>query len=249
MKERFDRINNDLSLRQLSEGLTFGTDAYLLAAYLRPAPRARAVELGTGTGVISLLCASKNKFAHITALEIQEEFVAVAGRNVTENNLEDRMTVQQGDVRTWGLSACGGEVNTVFCNPPYMRTDSGAANDCDAKNTARHEVFGGIADFCACGARILKTGGRFVCVWRPDRLADLMAALQAARLSPKRMTFVHADTKTGPCMVLTEAVKGGATGLVVTPPLLLHDVPADEKGRRPLSPAAQAVYDTCRLGY
>ena len=53
--ERIDEINDSLRLIQKKSGLTFGTDAYLLYAYLKKKPMARAVDLGAGTGIISLL--------------------------------------------------------------------------------------------------------------------------------------------------------------------------------------------------
>ena len=53
--ERLDEVNEQLRLIQKRQGLTFGTDAYLLAAFIRPQPRAKAIELGSGSGIISLL--------------------------------------------------------------------------------------------------------------------------------------------------------------------------------------------------
>jgi tRNA1(Val) A37 N6-methylase TrmN6 len=61
------------------------------------------------------------------------------------------------------------------------------------------------------------------------------------------MTFVHADAESEPCMVLTEAVKGGSPSLRVTPPLLLYQPPSEGKQSRALTSQAQAVYDSCRL--
>ena len=58
--ERLDKVNEDITLIQKEKGLTFGTDAYLLASYIRPRSNSVAVELGAGTGIISLLCAAKN---------------------------------------------------------------------------------------------------------------------------------------------------------------------------------------------
>jgi hypothetical protein len=58
--ERLDYINEDLSLIQLKRGLTFGTDAYLLSAFVRERS-GRGADLGSGTGVASLLCLTKNK--------------------------------------------------------------------------------------------------------------------------------------------------------------------------------------------
>lgn len=241
--ERVDRVNEQIVLIQKKAGLTFGTDAFLLAAYLRPRPNGRAVELGTGTGIVSLLAAARGRFAHIDAMEIQPDFAELAARNVVLNGLCERVRVHSADVREVSASTLGYEVDTVFANPPYMRTDTGRRNDSDYKYLARHEVCGGIEDFCGAASRLLKHGGHFVCVFRPDRLAPLMAALETYRLAPKRMTFVHADAASEPSMVLLDAVKGGADGLRVSAPLLLHDAPCGT-GTRPLSAVAQAIYDT-----
>ena len=67
-------INQDLSLIQSVKGLTFGTDAYLLSAFVKKTPRARAVDLGSGTGVIPMLCMANGKAAKYYAVEVQECF-------------------------------------------------------------------------------------------------------------------------------------------------------------------------------
>lgn len=241
--ERLDEVNEKISLIQKKDGLTFGTDAFLLAAFMRSQKRALAVELGTGTGIISLLLAARERFAKIWALEVQEEFSTLAARNVLLNRMETRVLVRHADVREISVSEIGKEVDVVFSNPPYMRTDSGKRNQSDGKYIARHEVCGGIGDFCAAAERLLKYGGRFYCVYRPDRLSELMAALQKHHLEPKQMVFVHADVESEPSMVLISATKGGAPSLRILPPLILHDS-ADKTGVRKLSAQAQRIYDT-----
>ena len=221
--ERLDEINENLRLIQKKDGLTFGTDAYLLASFMRGGGKLRAVELGTGTGIISLLCAARSRFAHIDAFEVQEDFVSLTKRNVALNVLDERITVHGADIRDVSSGTLGYEVDAVFTNPPYMRTDSGKRNLSDHKYIARHEVCGGIADFCAAAGRLLKHGGKFYCVFRPDRLSELMGAMLESKLEPKRMTFVHADKKKEPSMVLIEAIKCGACGMRVSAPVILFD--------------------------
>ena len=63
--ERIDFVNENITLTQKTLGLTFGTDAYLLYAYLRKNPKGLAADLGAGTGIISLLAAAKGKFSKI----------------------------------------------------------------------------------------------------------------------------------------------------------------------------------------
>lgn len=237
--EHIDEVNDRIRLIQKSGALAFGTDAYLLSAFLRPAPRAHAVELGCGNGIISLLAMARGRFWKATALEIQPEMAELSARNVALNGFNARIAVAQCDVRSLTPSALGGEVEVIFANPPYMRTDSGFASPSEQKQTARHETEGGIADFAAAAGRCLKYGGLFYAVYRPDRLESLFAALKDARLAPKRMVFVHDHPKAAPSMVLLEAKKGASEGLVILPPLLLHD----RVGDTALSARAQEIYD------
>ena len=246
--ERLDEVNEQISLLQKKNGLTFGTDAYLLAAFLRPAPQKRAVELGAGTGIVSLLVAARGKVRDVVAVELQEEYAELSARNFARNGFSDRLRAVCADVRDLSPKDLGYECDVVLSNPPYMRTDSGLPNRNAGKNTARHETAGGIADFASAASRLLKHGGVFLTVYRPDRLADLMDALRSASLEPKRMTFVAADAHTAPSIVLVESKKGAAAGLTLTPTLLLYREPAGS-GPREMTPEALAVYDTCALSY
>ncbi len=242
--ERLDKVNESLTLIQKKDGLTFGTDAYLLAAYMKSNANATAVELGAGTGIISLLCAARSRFKKIYAVEIQPDFAELTERNVKYNGLDEKIEVVCGNVCELRGNSFGKEVDVVFSNPPYMRTDSGKRNESDHKYIARHEVFGGIEDFCAAAYRLLKHGGKFYCVWRPDRLSELMKAMSDNRLEPKLMTFVHADSKTEPSMVLVSAIKGGAPSMKVTRPILLYEEEIFEGGKRKMTADAEKIYDT-----
>ena len=237
--EKTEDINEQLTLTSAVCGLTFGTDAYLLSAYVRRRPHGRAVDLGSGTGVIALLCASRGAFARIHAVELQPEFGALIARNAADNDLSDRIVPVVCDVRSLTAADVGGEVDAVFSNPPYMRAGAGFGNTLEALEIARHEVCGGIGDFCACAYRLLKHGGKFYAVWRPDRLTDIIASMRENRLEPKIMTFVHADSDSIPSMVLISATKGGASGMRLTAPLMLYD----GKDRSEMSEKAKKIYE------
>ena len=249
--ERLDRVNEHITLIQKKNGLTFGTDAYLLSAFVRPDKNALCVDLGSGTGIIPLLLCRRDKVARAVGVEVQADFAALIGRNAALSDLSDRLIPLHADLRDLtqtSLGAALGEeqgrcADIVVANPPYMRMGNGRRNEADAKYIARHEVCGGIADFCAAAARVLRYGGTFYVVYRPDRLSELLAALNKEKLEPKRMTFVHADAESEPSMVLIEARAGGKASLAVTPPLLLHEVESRGMAHRPLTAAAQAVYD------
>jgi tRNA1Val (adenine37-N6)-methyltransferase len=245
--ERLDRVNENLMLIQKKDGLTFGTDAFLLAAFIKQKKNCRAAELGAGTGIISLLCATKEKLLHIDAYEIQEDFAHIARRNVELNGLCEHIRVINEDVRNIKPHKFGGEVDVVFSNPPYMKTTSGKKNESERKYIARHEVCGDIGDFCAAAYRLLKHGGSFYCVWRPDRLTSLICELRKNSLEPKKLVFVHSNESAEPSMVLVCATKGGAEGIRVSPPLFLNEA-VDKDGRCKMTARAEQIYETMSFG-
>ena len=238
------KINDDLNLIQNENGLTFGTDAYLLSAFTMGGRNKIGADLGSGTGIIPLLLSSREKAAKIYAVEVQESFCDLISQNAKLNGFEDRIIPIHANVTDLKSADIGGEIDFVTSNPPYMKTNSGKRNEHDEKYIARHEVCGDIDDFCACAYRLLKHGGKFHCVYRPDRLTDLICALRENRLEPKVITFVAATADSDPSMVLVRAIKGGASGNTVTRTLFLHDSKEDA-AKSILSKDAQAIYDSC----
>ena len=218
---RTDRINENLTLVQNEKGFAFGTDALLLAGYLPKLTGGTALELGAGNGVISLLAASRGKFKKIYAVEIQSESAMLARQNVTENNLQGVVSVIEKDLRLLKDEIPAGSIDCVFSNPPYMKAGHGKDCKTASRQAARHEENGTILDFCRMAAKLVKYGGSFITVYRPDRLESLFASLKECGFAPKRITFVYRDHLHTPSLVLTEAKRGGKEGLYCTPPLLL----------------------------
>ena len=218
-RERTDRVNERLVLTQRMAGLTFGTDALLLAAYVRRGEQSRALELGGGSAIVSLLLAAREKVRSIECVEIQSAYAELALKNVRENGLEDRITVICADIRN--PADYGKEpFDLVLANPPYMTCDVPPCEE-EEKQIARHEVCGGIREFARAAGTKLRWGGSFFCVYRPDRLADLTEAVRDAGMEIKRMTFVHATPALSPSTVLIEAKRGGKPGMKVTKPLFI----------------------------
>lgn len=243
--ERIDTVNENLRLIQRTSGLTYGTDAYLLAAMLRPRPYSIGVELGGGSGIVSLLALTKQKLSHVHIWEIQPEYADLCHRNTVLNGLDGKATVHAGDIRTAKVSDIGGEVDVVFSNPPYMLPGSGKDNRTREMNIARREENGSIMDFCAAASRLLRFGGTCTVVYRPDRFVDLIDAMRKNALEPKYAVFVYPSVHDVPCLVLTEAKKGGSVQLSIAPPLVIY---ADKSAGR-YTPAMERVYAECSLRF
>lgn len=235
-----DKVNDGLTLTQFRQGLKFGTDALLLAAYLpeRKTP-CRAAELGSGTGILSLLLLSRRKADYIFAYEVQRDYALLTEKNAADNGYTDQMTVLCRDIRLASPADCGGELDLVVSNPPYLAANAGLRSAEPERDAARREQNGTIADFAAAAARLLRTGGSFYLVYRPERLSALFSALRNAALEPKQMTFVHEYPGAAPSLLLCQARKNAGEGLFVTRPLFLRDT----CGEKVYSADARAVYE------
>jgi tRNA1Val (adenine37-N6)-methyltransferase len=245
--ESVTEINENLKLIQNTNGLTFGTDAFLLSAFVSGGRNLLGADLGSGTGIIPLLLCNREKAKKIYAIEVQESFCELIAQNAELNGFSERIIPIHRNVTDLKASDLGQELDFVVSNPPYMKADSGKRNQHEEKFIARHEVCGDIGDFCACANRLLKHGGKFYCVWRPDRLTDLLFAMREHKLEPKVITFVSATTDSEPSMVLVRAIKGGASGCRTTRNLFLHDS-KENAAKSILSDDAQKIYDTCSFG-
>ena len=216
--ERCDFVNDKIKLIQQTDGLTFGTDALLLAGYINGKYKL-GCEYGSGTGIISMLLLTRDKLLSTVAIEVQDEYAALTRKNAELNLLSDRLAVVHSDLRDYKNE---NDFDIIYTNPPYMKTTSGKQNGTEKKNIARHEVCGDIYDFCSAAKRMLKYGGCFAAVYRPDRLVDLIDAMRKSKIEPKRITFVHADCESEPSMALIEGRAGGKCGLTVTAPLIIY---------------------------
>lgn len=241
--ERLDEINERLRLIQYSRGLTFGTDSYFLAAFARAKSGGVCVELGGGSGVVSLLMASRGKYGAIHCAEIQPYFADLIARNARLNSLEDTVLPRLADIRELSPADFGGECDAVVSNPPYMKLSSGKTNLTPEMNAARREENGGIGDFCSCAARLLRHGGYFTVVYRPDRAAELLCAMKNAGVEPKRIVLLYPSSESKPCLMLAEGKKGAAEGVVFSRPLIIYKNGCGGEYSRDM----QSVYDNFSL--
>ena len=99
-----------------------------------------ALDLGTGTGIIPILLEAKTEGEHFTGLEIQKESADMAQRSVAHNHLEQKITIQTGDIKEAGTIFSPASFDVITTNPPYMLGEHGLKNEADAKTIARHEV-------------------------------------------------------------------------------------------------------------
>ena len=208
---------------QNPEMFCFGMDAVLLADFATGKKNANAMDLGTGTGVIPILMEARDKAAHFTGLEIQNESADMALRSVIYNNLEAKIDIVCGDIKEVDSDFDRESYNIVTSNPPYISGDKGLLNAMEPKNIARHEILLSLEDVIRAAAYLLKVGGAFSMVHKPFRLAEIIRLLSKYKLEPKRIKMVQPYADKEPNMVLIESVKGGKPMVKVEPTLVVYN--------------------------
>ncbi|MCG6534033.1 MAG: tRNA1(Val) (adenine(37)-N6)-methyltransferase, partial [Syntrophales bacterium LBB04] len=206
-----------------AKGYRFSLDAILLAHFVRLRPRANALELGTGSGVISLILADRWKDATITGIDIQAEMVAMAKRSVAINGLEEKIQIREGDARNIRTLFPAPSFDAVVSNSPYRKVASGRINPLREKALARHEITGTGDDFLKAAGHVLKTGGRAFFIYPATRAAGLICSMKDAKLEPKRLRIVHSNASGPGKFVLLEGIREGGEELEITPPLFIYD--------------------------
>jgi tRNA1Val (adenine37-N6)-methyltransferase len=221
-EETLDSIR-DIKIIQAKDGYRFSIDAVLLENFISAKRLQKGVELGAGSGIISILLAARLKGPKIVAVEVQKSLAERARRNVSLNNLDERIEIIANDMRALKKMFHANTFDFVFSNPPFRKTKTGRLSIYEERAVARHEIEITLPDLIKTAAYLLKHSGRFYLIYHPFRLAEMIEMLRKSKLEPKRMRFVHSKEGDEAKMVLIEAVKGSGTWLKIDPPLYLYD--------------------------
>jgi tRNA1Val (adenine37-N6)-methyltransferase len=203
---------------QKKRGYRFSVDAPLLADFVRTKKTDDILDIGTGSGIISLLLSLKT-FRRITGLEIQKGLADLARRNVALNGLGKRIEVAQADFRDYDP---GRKLDLIISNPPYIRRATGFLSRVTEKSVAKHEIHGELEDLMGKTGEWLKRKGRACFVYPERRREDFVMAAGANGLHVRRIRFVHPRAGEPANLFLVElGFEAGGGKPKVMPPLVL----------------------------
>ncbi|MBF0193305.1 MAG: methyltransferase [Magnetococcales bacterium] len=197
-------------------------DGILLADFVKPAPGEFLAELGSGCGEVLLQVAYSNPDVHIDGLEIQEELVKIAKKRLLKSNVGESIRLFLGDVLCPPREMGHESYHHVFTNPPYFKVGTGRLPPDKQRALARFEQKGTLADFIACGAKLLCNGGVLYLIHRPERKNEIFTELNKVGLQPVRQCSVHDRINSPEVLLLIAAKKIEKASLVVEHPLFIN---------------------------
>lgn len=192
-----------------------GTDGVLLGAAmtLRQTDR-QLLDIGTGTGVISMLVACRLEEMgadwHLTAIDIDSESVEEAGLNFRESQWDCRMEARLVPLQKYDSVPDAG-FDCIFSNPPFF--DSSLTNPDEREKNARHNCTLSYRDICEFAATALSTSGRLSMILPSDTERTLLKTAVSYGLYPFRLARIKTSEKKKAARILAEFCRDVHTGL------------------------------------
>jgi tRNA1(Val) A37 N6-methylase TrmN6 len=235
-------LGGRLTLAQGRRGHRVGSDAALLAA-ATDLSQGRVVDVGAGIGAVGLAILSRGSDTTADLVEIDFSLAELARANALRNGLAGRTRILDLDIgdppARRKANLLDETADAVVTNPPFF--DGRAVRVSPDEARSRAHVFDEAAGASslelwirACLA-ILRPGGTFVMIHRPEALAKILAAAEN-RLGAMALIALHPRREAPAHRLLVSAVKGSRAPLRIAPALTLHRPDGQ------LTPEADAIH-------
>ena len=172
--ENLESVNKKMIIDE--NGLKITQDAILLSEFIKKyfntkyknKEKKTILEIGAGQGIITLLLSKIEIFEKIFAVEIQKDIFEILKKNIKINNLEEKITSINEDIKT-----IKGEYDFIFSNPPYKKINSGKLPENEAEQISKYEILLTLEELFYEIKRLLKNYGEFFVIVPDDRLNDV----------------------------------------------------------------------------
>ena len=238
----YERLSDDIKIA-VSSDHTFGTDAVLLSDFAKIKARDKALDMGTGCGIIPFLRLRNEKINNVSCLDIQKNAYEQVCHSIELNGVQSRIKAYNCDLRKINEVFGAEQFSLVTMNPPYKPVGTGIESLGESARIARHEVCCNIEDACKAASYLLKYAGRFCMCHRPERLVDTLELMRKYKIEPKRLRFVQDKTGEQPFLFLVQGQKGAKPFLRVEPQLII------KKDNGKFTPEMLDIYGSYADGY
>jgi len=164
-------LDGRVRVAQPDSGFRSGTDAVMLAAAIPAQSGHRALELGAGSGAVSLCLAARVAGLELTGVEVDADSVRLASENAAANGAAARFVVADIFNLPQDLKR---DFDHVFANPPFH--DAGQQSPDPARARALADE-GSLGRWLLTGLQRTVSGGFFTAIIRADRTPEALAAL------------------------------------------------------------------------
>ena len=173
------------------------TDACLFGAWVAEEVRSRdpiaigsgvrsSLDIGTGTGLLSLMLAQKNPKVEIIGVEIDEGAQKQAKENINASPWKERIAVLEGDVKDHDFPE---KFDLIISNPPFYEKE--LRSERKKKNLAHHSENLTLEELLVIIKKHLNANGLFFLLLPYKRNGEVKKLLKDNELNISRILFVR----------------------------------------------------------
>lgn len=160
-------------------GMPVSTDGVLLGAWAPVTAAQQILDIGAGSGLLSLMAAQRNAQAQIDAVELDDGAAVACQRNIAASPWSDRIRLHHVSIQEFSAHTAQ-RYQLIMCNPPYFASGPLASNQ--ARAQARHTLSLTFAELTACCQQLLTADGMACFIVPTSALAEFQRAATAAGL-------------------------------------------------------------------
>lgn len=205
----------------------FSVDSVLLAEFIKvKKDDKKVIDLCTGNAPIPMILSKKygNKI-EIVGVELQKEIYDLGIKSINYNNITNIKLINN-DINNLSFTE---KYDIVSCNPPYFKNNI-IQNENKIKAIARHEIKIDLDSVIKISSRLLKYGGYFYLVHRPERLSDIIILLNKYHFGVKRIVPIYTYNDNRCVFILIESIYNGKNYVKIDKPVFLKHNDKTYKG-------------------
>lgn len=192
-------------IKQEDTAMPVTTDACVFGALAKFENRKRILDIGTGTGLLSLILAQKFENVDIIAVEISEKEAALAESNFFKSKFGSRISLVVQDVKALGVTE---KFDSIICNPPFFYNY--LIGNSEDYNRARHQLQLTFTDIAIIANKLLTDSGEAFILVPYNHLNYLIESFGKVGFFPKSIIqhLHYAHSKAHVCSVLLTRQQG-----------------------------------------
>ena len=162
--------------------------------------------------------------ASIYGIDIQKEVIELGIQSIHENKMDKQISLDVLDINNVEDKFLAEFFDVITCNPPYFKySNNDNINLNMNKRISRHEVLVNLDTIVQKASYLLKNGGTFAMVHRPDRLIEIIDVMEKYNIAPKKLQLCYSKVNSNCNLILIEGNKNGKSGLKILSPVIVHN--------------------------
>lgn len=225
MKVRNRLLNfGDNIIYQDDEWFAFSLDSVLLSNFVSvKLTDKKILDMACGNAPIPMLLTFRTK-ASIYGIDIQKEVIDLGIQSIQENKMDKQISLDVLDINNVEDKFLAEFFDVITCNPPYFKySNNDNINLNMNKRISRHEVLVNLDTIVQKASYLLKNGGTFAMVHRPDRLIEIIDVMEKYNIAPKKLQLCYSKVNSNCNLILIEGNKNGKSGLKILSPVIVHN--------------------------